>query len=320
VTALARWWTSPPPSVGLEIAATRVTAVSIGRGGDPAVGAYATEALPPGAVVPSLTADNVVDRDTVAAAVGRVLQQAGNPRRVAMVVPDTAAKVSMVHFDRVPARPEELSQMIRWQVRKAVPFPIEGAQVAYAPSGPPEGTGGREFLVVVMRREVVEGYEAAVQAAGAYPGLVDLASFNVVNLVLAADRKSGGPGQHDWLLVHLTPQASTIAIVRTGDLVFYRNRLTDGQEALVELAHQTAMYYEDRLGGSGFDRVVLSASADALAMEAADVRQTLEERVRARVELVDPRAAARLTDRISVPQDDLVAMAAPLGVLLREAA
>jgi type IV pilus assembly protein PilM len=319
VVGLARWWTSPPPTIGLEIAATRVTAVALGRGSGASVAVHATESLPAGAVVPSLTADNVADRAVVSAAVRRVLEQAGGARRVALVVPDGAAKVSMVRFEKVPPRAQDLEQMVRWQVRKAVPFPIEAAQVGFAPASEMEG-GGREYVVVVARRDVIEGYEALLHGVGAHPGLVDLASFNVVNLVLAGDRQAGAASGSDWLLVHLTTQASTLAIVRGGRLVFYRTRLTDGQEPLVDLVHQTAMYYEDRLGGRGFARVVLSATDDALAVEPSDVRRTLEERVRGSVELVDPRRAARLGERILPSQDELVTMAAPLGVLLREAA
>jgi hypothetical protein len=141
-----------------------------------------------------------------------------------------------------------------------------------------------------------------------------------VNLVLAGDARAGRTGDEDWLLVHLTPQASTLAIVRGGKLVFYRNRLTDGQEPLVDLVHQTAMYYEDRLGGQAFQRVVLSATADALAVEPSDVRQTLEERLHSRVQLVDPAAVASLSSRVALGPDDRAFVAAPLGVLLREAA
>jgi type IV pilus assembly protein PilM len=319
VTAFSRWWTSPPPAVGLEIGSSRVTAVNVAHAGDPVVTVCASEPLEPGALVASLTADNVVDREAVTRAVRSVLQQVGSPRRVALVVPDAAAKVSMVRFDKVPEREADLAQMVRWQVRKAVPFPIESAQVGYATAGEP-ADGGREFVVVVMRRDVVEAYEALVEAAGAHPGLVDLASFNVVNVVLAADRRDAGGVAGDWLLVHLTPQTSTLTIVRDGHLAFYRNRLTDVQEPLADLVHQTSMYYEDRLGGRGFARVVLSASSDALAVEPGDVRHTLEQRLESRVELVDPRRAARFADRVPGAPDDLVAMAAPLGVTLREAA
>jgi type IV pilus assembly protein PilM len=318
VSPFFRWWASPAPTVALELAPERVTAVALARRGSPAVTTVASEGLPGGVIVPTLTADNIVDRAVVGEVVKRVLQQAGSPRRVALVVPDAAAKVSIVRFDKVPARPQDLEQMIRWQVKKAVPFPIEGAQVGFATSGDLEG-GGREYLVVVMRRDIVESYERLIQAAGTHPGLVDLASLNVVNLVLAGDRAAGQQVSSDWLLVHLVPQTGTLAILRAGHLVFYRNRLSDGQEALVDLVHQTAMYYEDRLGGQGFSRVVLSATTEALRVEPSDVSRILEERLGSRVEVIDPQRAARL-DGHAASQDDFVSIAAPLGALLRGAA
>jgi type IV pilus assembly protein PilM len=316
---LPRWLSSPPPTVGLEIRTTHVGAVLLRAGGDPSVGSFVSETLPEGAVVPSLLNDNIADRAAVAGAVARVMRQVGSPRRVALVLPDSAAKVSIVHFDKVPSRPEDLAQLVRWQVRKAVPFPLETAQVGFAEAGG-AAQGGREFVVVVMRREVVQGYESLLEGTGAMPGLVDLASFNVVNMVLSGDRRKGRSVAGDWLLVHLTRQSSTLAIVRAGALVFYRNRLTDGQEPLTDLVHQTAMYYEDRLGGQGFGRVVLSATTDALAAEPSDLRQTLADRLQSPVEPIDPEQAARLEDGVLVAYDELVSMAAPLGIVLREAA
>ena len=55
------------------------------------------------------------------------------PRRVALVLPDTVAKVSLMRFEKVPAKAQDLDQLIRWQVRKAAPFQIEDAQVAWVP-------------------------------------------------------------------------------------------------------------------------------------------------------------------------------------------
>ena len=92
----------------------------------------------------------MIDRSAVSAAVRAVLAEVGSPKRVGLVVPDSAAKVSMVKFETVPARAEDLAQMVRWQVRKAVPFPIEHAQVAYAPGSAANGPG-REFVVVVLK-------------------------------------------------------------------------------------------------------------------------------------------------------------------------
>ena len=55
------------------------------------------------------------------------------PKRIALVLPDTVGKLSLVRFEKVPAKVEDLDQLIRWQVRKAAPFKIEDAQVSWVP-------------------------------------------------------------------------------------------------------------------------------------------------------------------------------------------
>jgi len=111
---------SSGPTVAVEIASDRVSAASLElRAGQPVVSAHATEPLPPGALVPSLTGQNVHDRAAVAAALGRVFDRiGGRPRRVGLVVPDLIAKVSLVRFEKVPPRTQDLDQLVRWQVRK----------------------------------------------------------------------------------------------------------------------------------------------------------------------------------------------------------
>jgi hypothetical protein len=184
--------------------------------------------------------------------------------------------------------------------------------------------GARQFVVVVMRRDLVEEYEAACTAAGLRAGLVDLASFNLVNAVIAASAGlrpgDGEPGAGDWLLVHLTPDYSTLAIIRGDELIFFRNRPAEGEGGLADLVHQTAMYYEDRLGGGGFSRVVVAGAAETLGSQAETLKRSLEERTGTRVEAIDPRGAAALTDRIAAGPGLLDAIAAPLGLLLRDTA
>ena len=54
---------APPPAVAVEIAAHHVSAAGLEtRGGRPVVAVHATEALPDGAVVASLTSHNLRDR------------------------------------------------------------------------------------------------------------------------------------------------------------------------------------------------------------------------------------------------------------------
>jgi type IV pilus assembly protein PilM len=314
---LARWLASPPPAAAVEIAVTRVTAIAVAQqGAARVVTAHATEPLPAGAVEPALNAPNLHDPAKLTAAIDAALDRLSpRPRRIALVLPDTVAKISLVRFEKVPVRTQDLDQLIRWQVRKSVPFRIEDAQVAWLP-GTELPAGGREFLVSVARRDVIESYEHACAAAGAYAGIVDLASLNLINAVLAGQGDGATPG--DWLLVHVVPAYATLAVVRGSDVIFLSNRAAGEDADLADLVHQTAMYHEDRLGGGRFSRLIV-AGASSLGVDRAErLRRQLEERTGTRSEPVDFRGAAALRDRVTAGPEVLDALAPALGVIVRE--
>jgi len=305
------------PSVAVEIAAGHVAVARVEtRGGSPVVLAHATEPLAPGAVVPSLTTANVQNRQVVAVALERALERVGNPRRVGLVVPDLVAKVSLVRFEHVPTRSADLDQLVRWQVRKTAPFPIEEAQVSYQPGL--KASDGQEFIVSLARRSVIEEYEALCAAVGAHAGIVDLATFNVINAALAGMTPSSDSG--DWLLVHVAADYASIAILRGANLIFFRNRATDGEGTLADVVHQAAMYYEDRLQGAGFARAFLTGAASSNGRQAADaeeLRRSLQERLQRPLEMVDASRAATLTDRITASPALLDTLAPLVGLLVR---
>lgn len=307
---------SATPAVAVEFAPGRLTAASLEwRGGQPVVAAHAIEPLADGALAPSLTAANAHDRPAVLAALTRLLAKVGRPRRVGVILPDVVAKVSIVRFEQVPAKTQDLDQLVRWQVRKSAPFAIEDAQVSYVAGL--HAADGHEFVVTLARRDVIQEYEALCAEAGAHAGLVDLATLNVINAVLAG---AGAPAG-DWLLVNIAPDYTSIALLRGPDLIFFRNRAADTDGTLADLVHQSAMYYEDRLKGAGFSRVIVSGAAAAGPQQADDVdqlRRSLEERLRTPVETVDPRTAAALTDRITAAPALLDALAPLVGLLLRD--
>jgi type IV pilus assembly protein PilM len=306
--------------VAVEIARHRISAAAFGaREGALSVTAHATEPLLSGAIVPSLNAANIADMRAVVAALRRVFERIGvRPKRVALAVPDSVAKVSILRFEKVPQRTHDLDELVKWQVRKAAPFRIEDAQLSHMP-GLKAADGSTEFVVVMARKDIVREYEAACEEAGAQAGVVDLSTFNVINAVLAGAQAPAD----DWLLVHVTQEDATMAILRGESLVFFRNRAADGEAGLADMVHQTAMYYEDRLSGSGFGRVLLAGSGSPSSRDAQDadyLRRALEQRLGAKVDAVDPRTAAALTDRISANSELLDTLAPLVGLLARERA
>lgn len=310
------WLASPPPGVAVEIAATRVTAVAMSdHGAARTITGYATEPLPAAVAAPALNAANVHDEAGLAAVLSAVFDKLGQrARRVALVLPDSVAKISLLRFEKVPAKQQDLDQLIRWQVRKSAPFRIEDAQVAWEPSVALPG-GGREYVVTVARRDIVAAYERACEAAGAHAGIIDIASVNQVNAVLARGAIAG-----DWLLVHVAPDYATLAVVRGEDVIFYRNRSTAGEADLAELVHQTTMYHEDRLGGGGFARAVVAGASVMGADGLAWLVRAVQDRIGVPVEPIDFRPAAELRDRIGAQPELLDILSAGAGILLRERA
>ena len=168
-------------------------------------------------------------------------------------------------------------------------------------------------MVSLSRADVIHQYEQACVMAGVHPGLVDLSTFSVINSILAGTSAPAG----DWLLVHVTSGYMTLAVIRDNALLFFRNRGEEDEGTLADLIHQTAMYYEDRLHGGGFTRVLIAGAA-RLPGGAESVRRGLVERLGIGVEAVDPRTAALLQDRIGASPELLDVLAPLVGMLLRE--
>jgi len=313
MSLFAQWLASPPPDAAIEIAADHVSVAELTeRGQSFAVRAHAVEPLPSGAVVASLTSPNLVNRGAAVAALRAALDKAGSrPRRAALIIPDLAAKVSLVRFETVPAHREDLDQLIRWQLKKASPFPIEEASVTFTPAGL-DSTGASEFLVVAAKRDIVAEYESICDELRVYAGLVDIATLSVVNLFLGMTEVPSG----DWLVVHLRPEYTSIVILRGEHVLFFRNRPEGDDESLADLVHQTAMYYQDRLAGERFSHVFLGGRGREIgAVES--TRRSLEERLEVPVEPIDPTRVASLTDRITATPDVMDVLSPLVGMLVR---
>jgi type IV pilus assembly protein PilM len=312
MSILTSWLASPPLEAAIEIAPAAVSiAVLGGRGDSPVVQGYAVEPLPQGAITASMTAPNIPDRGVVARALRAACDSVGlKPARVALVIPDVTAKVSLLRFEKTPARRDDLEQLMRWQLKKSTPFPVEDACLSYTPGARLDGES--EFVVVVAKREIIREYEGVCEEVGIEAGLVDTSTFAVINLFLSSGLGTSG----DWLVVHMRPEYTSIAILRREDMIFFRNRAEGDPEALEDVVHQTAMYYQDRLGGRGFSRVLLGGIGRmAGAVDLA--RRNLEERMGTVVEPIDPTRGAALTDRIHATPELMATLSPLIGMLLR---
>ena len=307
---------TPGPAAAVSIVPEHVTAVQVeSRRREVVVRGHGRASLPAGTVMPAVHGPNLADPPTVAGALHDVLGQLPRrPRRVALLLPDAAAKVSMVRFATVPARAADLEEMIRWQVRKTVPFGVDEAQVDWS-RGRLTAGGEQEFVVVLARRAVVEEYEQVCTAAGTHAGLVDLLGFSLLDTALAGGAGEGGV---DWLLVHVGAGSSTLVVVRGRHPLLFRTVAANGESSLGDLVHRTAMYYEDRLDGGGFSCALVGGEG-ATPDGSAAIRRVIEDRLSVAVEPIAARMAPLAPERKGLDPAALDGLAAPVGVLLREA-
>lgn len=240
VRRIATWLNaSPHPPLAIEISPERVAAARWTRTGN--LDGFAIEAVPPGAIVPSAVETNIANVVAVKLAVSNACTRLrARDEDVALVLPDPVIRVFVQHFDQFPRSPQEAIPMLRWKLKKSVPFEAEETLISYMRQAPREG--GVDVVTALGRLRIVREYEALAEAAGLNPGVVLSSSLAAVSLL---------DDVRPTLLARVAGSTLTTAIVREGVLCGYRctelpahgNRLTP--QMLLEEIFPVAAYYQD---------------------------------------------------------------------------
>jgi type IV pilus assembly protein PilM len=233
------------PPVAVEVApegvlaAARSAKKSDSAGGQPC--AFAP--LPPGALVPGIEEPNLRAPEAVAAAIRSALAELSpRKRHITLVLPDTLVRIFVLDFDSLPAKPAEAIPVVRFRLRKMVPFDVEHAGVSYQVLE--QGETECKVLAAVMPGPILAEYEAAVRSAGYEPGAVlpsSLAALEAVDSTQAI------------LAANLSAHAMTTSIANGHDLLLYRtlDLPDDPRERVAEIRRGIAVataYFEDKLG------------------------------------------------------------------------
>jgi hypothetical protein len=237
---VARWLEAMPhPPIALEICQDRIAAARWTRAGG--LDSYAVEDLPVGALMPSAVETNIVSPVVVKSAIaGLMARLRAKDEDVALLVPDPVIRVFVQHFEQFPRSPQEAEPMLRWKLKKSVPFEADETVISYMRQAPRED--GVDVVTALARLRIIREYEALAEGAGLYPGVV--LSSSLAAITLLDDR-------HPALLARVSGLALTTAIVREGVLCGYRctelpahsGELTP--QMLLEEIFPVAAYYQD---------------------------------------------------------------------------
>jgi type IV pilus assembly protein PilM len=226
----------PRLRVGIEIAADRVIAARADNNGT-AVESVASRTLPSGTVAPNLMADNIQDRIALINAVREALTSVGTRSRdVAVVLPDASSRVSMLDFDVLPEKRQEAEGVIRFRLKKSLPFDVDKAAVSYEAM---PADGGVKVVAAVAMQSIVDEYERVIREAGYTPGLV-LPSMAAALGAVDATRPT--------LVVKIDPTTVSIAIVHNNELMLFRTielTATMDAEQLADDVYPALVFFED---------------------------------------------------------------------------
>ncbi len=239
-TSKARVQAGGRPPAAVELMPEGALAAAMpGKGG---TAVYAFAPLAAGALVAGIEEANLRAPEAVAHALKSALEDVSAPSRfVTLVLPDTAVRVFVLDFDSLPAKPAEALAVLRFRLRKMVPFDVEKAGVSYQVLT--ETKAECRVLIAVLPGPVLEEYEAAVRSAGFEPGAIVPSS-----LAALAALETDEPA----LTACFSGTSLTTSITSGQDLLLYRTLElpTDPSQRLNEVQRDIAVsaaYFEDKL-------------------------------------------------------------------------
>lgn len=203
--------------------------------------ALAFAPLAAGALTPGPKTPNLADRAAVVAALETALSATNaRDRDLTLVIPDAAARVLLLDFDTLPTRRQDAMPVVKFRLRKMVPFDVETASVSYQTMA--HASSSVSVLVTVIPGDVLAEYEGAVREAGYEPGAV------LPSTLAAAAAVSGGAA----LLVNHSPTSVTTAVTQGDEMLLHRSMDLPAESAaheqeMAQAVITTLAWYEDTL-------------------------------------------------------------------------
>jgi|SRR5579863_5053676 len=258
---ISRLVKDPPPDHVFEFSEAGIAFAHPGNGQKGAETGFAP--FEPGTLVPSPVEDNLRRPEAIVSLLSRIAPPNGSKKRrpAAVILPDYAARVSVLDFVSFPSAPVEQLPLIRFRLKKTIPYDIDSAAVSYVVQ--PAKTGGKiEVVAVTVALEIIARYEALLRGANFHPGEVTTSALAALNLYADSDQS-----EEVAIVAKLAGRALSLMVVAADSLKLFRCvdlEAADDEEVLSVL-HPTFAYVEDELGTSARRLVLCGFAHGALA-------------------------------------------------------
>src|SRR5579864_2137138 len=125
LNSISRLVKDPPPEHAFELSEAGIAFFHGSQTG--------FQPLEEGALVVSPSTDNVLRTEVLANTIAKIAPASGHKKRrpAALILPDFAARVTVLDFDSFPSDAEEQLALVKFRVKKTVPFDIDSAAISY---------------------------------------------------------------------------------------------------------------------------------------------------------------------------------------------
>ncbi len=255
---------APRPRLAVEIAANYVIAARADAGR--ALDIYTARALPAATVAPNLVSANIVDSAALRQGLADALATVGGRSRdLIAVLPDAAVRVVLLDFDTIPEKRQDADAVVRFRLKKSLPFDVDKAAVAFQAFA---ANGGVRVVAAVALASVVQEYEAIFRELGYEPGVVLPATL------AAIEPLDAGPAT---LVVKVDAPTTSVAIVQGGELLLFRTLenadAAVDPERLAEDVYPSLVFFQDTYG-KRVERILVGGTVGAEQVSPALMAQT----------------------------------------------
>ena len=204
----------------------------------------------------------VMDRDGLADALKRFVQQAGLPKSVRLGVANQQIVVRVVELPRIED-PKQRDAAVRFQAAEAIAMPLDEAVLDHHVAGYAEaldGTPRMQIVLVAARRSMIDALLEAAKKAGLKPEGVDLDAFALVRTLAA----TSVAGADDTARVYCHLGGVSNLAIAVGTTCFFTRPLSavwEDDEASSRLADEVRLsidYYMTQPQAKPVGEVVLS--------------------------------------------------------------
>lgn len=237
---ISRVLNDPPPWYVFELSEA---GIAMARSGRPPQVAF--QPLDPDVIAVSPVEDNILRMDVLAERVAALAPRGEKKRqRAALILPDFAVRTFVLDFDAFPAEASEQRALLKFRIKKSLPFDIEEAGLSYfAQQGVSNGKKSAakfDVVVSVAPHQILARYEAPFRATGFEPGLVTTSSLCAIEMVR---------GEGVSVMAKLSGRGLILAVVEGNALKLLRTiDLAEGTaEEIASNLFPTFAYIEDQL-------------------------------------------------------------------------